>query len=204
MLSKAVYGHQYNRDHRRKLVRFIGDFCSWEHARHVSLQQLALFLKKECPAELIDLKEYTIDSLSRWPTYGPIYLSSDPHLREIKALWPRRIEINGRQVSLDFFRHDNLFYDLRNSFVHENRGKGFSFNIDDIMEPYYAPRMKIVESVDGKESEIVEVFELSHPVAFFKQLLLNALPRMEKYLLINSINPYEHLPFSSEWVSLID
>lgn len=206
MLCKAVYGNKFKNQHRKKVISFINDFCSWEHAQHVSLPQLVLFLKKECPAELVNLKEYTFDLIGKWPTYKPIYLSFDPHFKELRELWPGVIKINNQKMTLDHFRHDNLLYTLRNSFVHENRSLGFDFTLfDNIEEPYYTSRMAIVKSANGKESEVRHVaFELSHPVDFFKTLLLNALPKMEGFLLEQSLNPYDNFTISSEWISLID
>ncbi len=52
-----------------------------------------------------------------------------------------------------------------------------------------------------KESKVIhEAFELSHPVMFFKNLLLDALPQMKEYLLKQSIDPYDNFTISSEWI----
>jgi hypothetical protein len=206
MLCKAVFGNKYKRDHRTKVIDFINDFCTWEYAQHISLPQLAIFLKSETPTELIELKEKTLDLLSKWSTSKPIYLRSDPHINELKYLWPNAIKIHNKWISLNYFRHDNLLYTLRNSYVHENRSPGYSFHLfDDIEEPYYTSRMAIVKSVDDTKSEYRhEAFELNHPVGFFKNLLLNALPHMKQFLLDQLIDPYANFSVGSEWIKLME
>lgn len=139
---------------------------------------------------------------SRWPRSQPVLLSYDPFYEELVTYWRENYKINGR-ITLEYFKHLNLFYSLRNSYVHENRPLGYSFELFSETKPHYISRGVVRRDEDGNGvNSPHEAFELMHPTAFYFQLIETALPRMKNYCNENSINPYDNFRFGTEWIDV--
>lgn len=159
-------------------------------------------LSKDTSTELEKLREHVLNLISQWPRNQPLLLDYDPEYDEISEFWPQEYKINGR-ITLDYFKHINLFYSLRNSYVHENRPLGHAFELFDEPSPHYISRGVLRYDEDGKIIDLPhEAFELIHPTSFYYELINNALPRMKEYCRMNSIDPYSNFRFSSEWINL--
>lgn len=199
MMSKAVYGSKYN-GYRSKFTNFILQFGDWKDANRISLQQLTLILNKDTSKEFDSLRDYCFTTLSLWPTDQPINLSYDPKYDEIKKIWPEGCKINNR-ITLDYFKHINLLYSLRNSLIHESRALGSYFELFDSDVPHYNSLGVLKEDENGRLIELSHgTFELIHPIGFFLKLLNNSLNNMKQYCIDEGINPYENFRFGSEWV----
>lgn len=199
MMSKAVYGDSIY-GHRNRFTKFILEFGNWEYAERISLQQLIYVISRDSSPLLNELKQYCEGLISNWPTGEPITLNNEPRYEDMVGLWPKNYKVGGK-IELDYLKHVNLFYSLRNSLIHENRPLGYSFELFDMSVPYYSSRGVIKRDDSGKLVELShEAFELSHPVKFFYAIIKNSLDNMKQYFLENQVNPYNNFRFGSEWV----
>ncbi|MEH7504946.1 hypothetical protein V7152_23540 [Neobacillus drentensis] len=199
MLAKGVYGTTYR--HRTAMFEnFILQFCEWEHAERISLQQVVHLLDKTEEGQYQELKEFAKNELYKFPQDRPVYFSYDSNYDQLKELMPTgETKILG--IPLKTLSHVSLLWKLRNSLVHEARAKGTTQTYDDMIEPHYIHYTTI-----GKDSEnnvvTTEKWEICHPVGFFNKLIDTALVNVKEYLETNSINPYGNYDFDPLWIEV--
>ena len=106
-------------------------------------------------------------------------------------------EVN-KSISLESLQHVNLFYEHRNSLVHEFRMLGLLsgstlFSRD---EPYYSA---LLHDVDSTGAEI-ETWELQYPLEFYKRITEKCLTNVSSYLQRNQIDPISFFTSGSFWI----
>ncbi|QDP41971.1 hypothetical protein [Radiobacillus deserti] len=197
-ISKGVYGDQIQGNGKR-FGNFILEFCNWNNAERVSLQQLALFLRKVDKGEHNYLKKYTFNELSKYPQSKPVPFSVDPYGEEILPYLSSDKKIY-KKITLDYFKHVNLLWRYRNSLVHEARSIGSDRLFDFENEPHYIHYYHL--SKDEKGNNIKdEYWEKYYPLNFFITLVDNAIINMEVYFIENEVNPFENYVSDPLWIT---
>ncbi|MDZ5712794.1 hypothetical protein [Jeotgalibacillus haloalkalitolerans] len=191
-ISNGVYGDRYRNADRFK--KFILEFCEWEEAERVSLQQLFLVFKEGKPSqEFRDLKIHVLNGLQDYPPASPVPFSCDSTLEEIKALMPNNeTTING--VDIHNLTHVNLLWKYRNALVHEARSKGAMELFDGTDYPHYVHFTKM-----GKNGEW-EVWKISYPIKFFNSLIDKALVNVRETFIDMEHDPRSNYDFGELWV----
>jgi hypothetical protein len=191
-LSKCIYPRRGNRE---RFVTFLNEFSGWEHAHKISLPHLFQLLEKNPEPAFSKLRAYVITELEKWVSGEIVTLDREPEIAAIKKFWPKEKEHQKPLIglSVEALQHCNLFYSYRNSLIHEFRelGRGIESKTDD--SPYYI-------SFSYLEEPDEEVWELTYPVTFFENILINCISELKKYLIQNKINPYNSYQFGTYWI----
>lgn len=191
-LSKGVYGDKYTSNYTR-FEKFILEFCQWEDAKKVSLQQSALILEKTKANEFQNLKLHVFHQISKFPMATAIPFSYDSPIEEIKKLMPKgETTIDG--VSIYSLTHINLLWKYRNNLVHEARSIG-SIDLFKIEEaPHYVHYTKI------EKERIWEIWKINYPIIFFNKLTEKALENIREWLIKNKIDPANNFDSDELWI----
>ena len=193
-LSKSVYPHKGPRD---RVTSLILRFGNWPHATRVSLIHLLQLLKKYPDPDFEQLRIFTMELIQKSNIkHNPISIDVDPEYEEVRAKWPKTIstELPGG-IKLEYLKHINLFYSLRNSIIHEMRKLGEGFDIGTHSEPYYINILNIELSLDTYES-----IELVYPLKFLDNICNNCIQGVNNYLIANSLNPYDYYESGTFWL----
>jgi hypothetical protein len=190
-ISNGVYGDRYRNTDRFK--RFIMEFCEWEDAEKVSLQQLALLLENTQEHEFQKLKKHVSKGIERYPPASATPFCCDYSLKEIKDLMPKGItSIMG--VDIHTLTHVNLLWKYRNSLVHEARSIDSQELFDEVDYPHYV-HFTMLEK-DGQW----EVWKISYPIQFFNNLIEKALVSLREKLIEMEHDPRSNYDFGELWV----
>lgn len=201
-LSKVVFPNSGN---RQRMVNLLSRFSAWKEHDRISLPHLAKLLKLAPEPALEPLRLYVLNEHNKWISGEIIMLDRDPSYQDISKLWPRdneyKFPIKGinKDVTLESLQHVNLFYNHRNSLVHEFKALGqlsgaprFSRN-----EPYYSA---LLLDVDEAGEEIIS-WELQYPLEFYRQITERCLSNISNYLYRNQIDPIRFFASGSYWIS---
>lgn len=190
-ISNGVYGDRYRNTDRFK--KFILEFCEWEDAERVSLQQLALLLENTQAHEYQRLEKHVFKGIDHYPPASAAPFSCDSSLDEIKDLMPKGItSIMG--VDIHNLTHVNLLWKYRNSLVHEARSIGSMELFDHTDYPHYV-HFTMMEK-DGQW----EVWKISYPIKFFNNLIEKALVNVREKLIEIEHDPRSNYDFGELWV----
>ncbi|AVK82469.1 hypothetical protein C3943_02355 [Lysinibacillus sp. B2A1] len=186
-LAKGALGDSI-KGNGNKFRFFVEEFCNWEDAKRVSLQQLYLFLKeKYTTEEKIKFKKqlaFVKSNLLKYPSSTPVQFCFDPKLEEIKSICP---SIAGK---LNNFTHVSLLWKLRNSLAHEFRGKDTPSLFNDLPYPHYEMY---------RLPDLTKTWIISYPIMFFNYLVNNAIENVKTYCQKENINPYNNYDFGFLW-----
>jgi len=201
LLAKGVYGNRFGNKRTDMFEKFILEFCEWEYAERISLQQLVHLLDKTDEGTFSRLKEFAKTQLHTYPDCQPVPFSYDPTYKQLKELMPKGFT-NILRVELKSLNHVSLLWKLRNSLVHEARAKGATQLFEYEVEPHY-----IHYSVLGTDGEsgltvITERWEMYHPVGFLNKMIDNALYNVKNYLEAHEINPRDNHDFDPLWIEV--
>ncbi|WP_421383348.1 hypothetical protein ACOJQI_02830 [Bacillus salacetis] len=190
-ISNGVYGNGLRNVDRFK--KFIMEFCEWEDATRVSLQQLALLLENTQEPEYRRLKDHVSEGIEDYPPASAAPFSCDSTIEEIKALMPRgEPVING--VDIHSLTHVNLLWKYRNSLVHEARSIGSTELFDHTDYPHYV-HFTMLEK-DGEW----EVWKISYPIMFFNNLVERALKNVRVHCVEREFDPRQNYDFGELWI----
>lgn len=190
-ISNGVFGNGLRNVDRFK--KFILEFCEWEDANRVSLQQLALLLENTHEREYQRLKDHVSKGIQDYPPASPAPFSCDSTVEEIKALMPRgETIING--VDIYNLTHVNLLWKYRNSLVHEARSIGSTELFDHTDYPHYV-HFTMLEK-DGEW----EVWKISYPIKFFNNLVERSLVNVRTAFIQSEQDPRSNYDFGELWI----
>jgi hypothetical protein len=188
-MAKAVYGKKFKYNGVR-FKNFVKDFCEWEQAERVSLQQLDLLIDEDYSTNSTfqNVADYVKENLSNYSSYKPHHLgvpfSLDPTLEEIKIHWPK----SEKHKVLNSYTHVSLLWKQRNNLSHENRSKSIpSLNQE---YPHYSRVL-----LPGSEKMWIS----SYPINFFNTLVNNAIKNIRNYCIEKDINPFDNHDLSFLW-----
>ncbi|MGG0277800.1 hypothetical protein [Bacillus rhizoplanae] len=201
MLSKGVYGNRLGNNRTTMFEKFILEFCAWENAQRISLQQLVHLLDKTEEGKFSRLKDFAKTELYQYPDSQPVPFSYDPTYKRLKELMPKG-ETTILGVELKSLSHVSLLWKLRNSLVHEARSKGGTKLFDDDVQPHYVHYSTFGTDDEGNLIVTKETWEMYHPVGFFNKMIDIALTNVRTYLEAHSINPYDNYDFDPLWVEV--
>ncbi|OXS61517.1 hypothetical protein B0G93_106178 [Bacillus sp. V-88] len=191
-ISNGVYGDRYRNADRFK--KFIIEFCEWEYAERVSIQQLALLLEKTEEGEFKRLKAYVFKQIREYPSASSVPFSFDSTVDEIKELMPNG-ETTIKGVDIYNLTHVNLLWKYRNTLVHEARSIGSVEAFDFVDYPHYV-HFTMIE-VKG---ENWEVWKISYPIQFFNKLIESALINVREKLIEIVHDPRSNYDFDELWI----
>ena len=164
-----------------RLLKMASECFSWPHHNWVSMQQLRLHLAKLPESNLKRRVSEVCSSMQPGHMYqlGAV----DCPKEDLVAIAETDNEIR----LLGGTTHAALFYQYRNSLVHEFRepGNGIEFRPDP--EPFYHSYMKPPRH------------ELVYPVQFFVRSVKSSIAAVADHLEANNIDPYTRYPFGSAW-----
>lgn len=193
-ISKGIFGDKYIMNYT-KFEKFIIEFCEWEDANRISLQQLALLLEKTEDHEYLNLKKYVFSHLMKYPESTPVPFNYDPTVEVIKQLMPKgETAIYG--VDIYSFIHVNLLWKYRNSLVHEARSLGSIGLFDFVEYPHYVHYTKLMP--EGERDW--EVWKISYPTKFFNNLVETALVNVKEKLIEKEQDPRGNYDFEELWI----
>lgn len=182
---KSAYP-QIARRNRERFIRFLREFGSWPEGNLVSIP----FLKDELEAaKLLDrpLGRHVTAQLSKFSTEdgGSLSMSKiDESLSKLLALAISEKE----EDALYEYQHLALFYQYRNSLVHESRQPGKAMEVfDSDGGPYY----------HGYNKD--PCWYLAYPLPLFEALLKRSIAGFRGYLLTNQIDPYSLVEDKARW-----
>lgn len=190
-ISSGVYGELYLSNSKR-FQHFIKEFCEWEDANRVSLQQLAFLLEKTEDDEFQELKEHVSSQVKKYPPSSAVPFSYDSTIEEIKELMPNgHTKING--VDINRITHGSLMWKYRNSLVHEARSIG-SQELFASEHPHYVHFTVFEEECEWK------VWRICYPIEFFNNLVEIALRNVREHLIENERDPRKNYDFGELWI----
>lgn len=201
-LAKVVFPSSGN---RQRMVSFLSSFSNWKEYDRISLPHLVKLLKLAPEPALESLRLFAINEFSNWTSGDVIPLSRDPSYQEIRNLWPKdneyKFPIKGinKEISLESLQHVNLFYNHRNSLVHEFRMLGLLSGapISSKNEPYYSA---LIFNFDEDGEEDIS-WELEYPLQFYEKITKNCLVNLSEYMMRNQINPFSFFTSGSYWIN---
>jgi len=194
-LSTAKYGD--NDGHKNKFTRIIKELSDWKDCGRVSMPQLLLVLTDDTSlAPVTNDTELTLNvkkRLAAWNKGQTYEFDQDPLFFEFEHVNMSNSERSDIEKSL----HYNLFYEYRNSLIHEFKEPGYGIEISkNEMRPYYHS----MDSIDeGATNYTSYTWEPVYPVGFIATITNTILTNLRCYLEENGINPYSMYKFSSIW-----
>lgn len=195
-VSRTTSNHSDS--NRERFTGLVAHFGDWSNHSRISAPHMAYFLRNlRSPA--YETVRTSIAEIVRKNSHGGfVTLAEDPQFEDMRKLWPVAPEqkLLG-QLSLTSFTHLSLFYQYRNSLVHELREPGYGMEFNEKHdEPFYHGMTTI-----GKDSSCAErTLELVYPLNFYFLLTDNVINNVERYLRKNGIDPYMCYRFGSSWV----
>ncbi|CAN7458787.1 hypothetical protein [Paenibacillus sp. LjRoot56] len=192
MLSKCIY--PLERKNGFRFVQFIIEYCEWEDAQRISLQQLILLLTNNSEERYAYLKEYAIDEIRRFPSSTPVPFSYDPTINQIEKYFAKG-ERNIEGMPVENLRHVNLLWKLRNSLTHEMRSIGATPLFDKAIPHYIQYQTMSRNEETGEISINNKVWEICYPVEFYNQMIDKAIENVRNYLENNNLNPFDSYSF---------
>jgi len=180
----------------QRFTGIVEKFSDWSYHDRLSATHLQYFLAKLRSPEFEKARIFIHKRISL-NSNGVPTLDQDPRLSELQPIWPCSPDQNLiDKLSLRSFSHLNLFYQYRNSLVHELRepGHGMEFNNSDD-EPFYHTL-----TTDDKE----QTLELVYPLNFYFKIVRNVLQNLKGYLVSNKIDPYSCYEFGSSYVGILN
>ena len=198
-LSKVAITDSNNRP---RMVEFIRKFSGWEECDRISLPHLARLLRINQDLGFQDLRKHANSLMSSWISGDVIALDRDPSSEDITSLWPREDNrlLPLANVKLESLQHVHLFYNHRNSLIHEFRMLGMLGGAPDWSrsEPYYSTLLLAEEDAES------ERWELQYPIDFYQRITRHAIQSLEGYLIQNSIDPISFYISGSYWVDYLN
>ncbi len=200
-LAKVVFPNTGN---RQRNINLLSQFSEWKEHNRISLPHLIRLLKLAPEPSFEQLRLFAMSKHRGWISGEIIDLDRDLTFQEVKNMWPRDSEYKfpirevNKSISLESLQHVNLFYEHRNSLVHEFRmlgllsGSAF-FSRD---EPYYST---LLHEFDSTGAEI-ETWELQYPLEFYKRITEKCLTNVSSYLQCNQIDPISFFTSGSFWI----
>ena len=178
-LSKARYPELGNQNKARSL-RMIEACFSWPHHKWVSMQQLVLHLTDLPETNLKSFVAMACKSMKS----GHVY-----QLEDIDCPYEDLASLAEKHETrlLEANTHASLFYEYRNSLVHEFREPGYGMEIWPDAEPFYH------SYIDPPRHE------LTYPVGFFIRSAKSSIEAVADHLQVENLDPYELYPFGSAW-----
>ena len=184
------------------MVEFIRKFSGWEECDRISLPHLARLLRINQDLGFQDLRKHANSLMSSWISGDVIALDRDPSSEDITSLWPREDNrlLPLASVKLESLQHVHLFYNHRNSLIHEFRMLGMLGGAPDWSrsEPYYSTLLLAEEDAES------ERWELQYPIEFYQRITRHAIQSLEGYLIQNSIDPISFYISGSYWVDYLN
>jgi len=182
-----------NAANRERFTGIVADLGAWDNHTRVSTPHLQYFLSLCREQSYVPATKYVLDRIASLSNGRLVDLADDPELHEVAELWPVSAEtkLHGR-LGLDSFTHLNLFYEYRNSLIHELRepGYGMEFSESDT-EPFYHGMTT---------DDVKQTLELVYPLNFYFRVVRNILKNLHPYLATNRIDPYDCYSFGSSWI----
>lgn len=195
-MSVGVFGNKYRRNGKR-FEAFVIEFCGWENAERLSLQQMAFLLEKTGETTFVELRKFTFKELSKYPKSQPVPFSYDPFMEEVQSFLPTDRIFN--KLSLCDLKHVNLLWRYRNSLVHEARSIGADQLFDIEKEPHYIQYYQVGRNENGV-SLMEGHWEIYYPLRFFVFLVETAISNLASYLTYHDINPIKNYEFEPLWI----
>ena len=182
-LSHAAFPSE--KGHKKRVMKFLDECSNWSERDRVSATQLKLSLeaKGKISSPLFKLINGRITSWIRGTLIKP---SQDLNLEEVQNL-----AYSDVSKSVDEARYCKLFYEYRNTLIHEFREPGKAKVID---EYYDSPYYLYVDDIDTGDSS----WELVVPAKFLERLCEGSIDGLEKYLKDKNQNPFSY-EFGPRW-----
>lgn len=185
--------------HRLKFTQAVRDYGNWPDHSKVSTPHVIALLELTDDPSFKKAREY-VANLPRDNT-SVVSITKDPEFAVLEQVWPvgnrgsrQLMKIEG--VQLDYLRHDNLLYSLRNTLVHEARTHGTSLPLEWQKVPYYH---KVVNLDTGDRS-----WSLNYPSAFLITLTENIIVAVEQGCRADNVDPYSFFHFGDFWLQRLN
>jgi hypothetical protein len=194
-LSVAKYGSETGI--KERFTNFIKECSDWKDCGRISLPQLLLVLtddmnlliSKDDTALISYVKKY----LSKWKSGHFYEFTDDPFPFEIEHI----VNLQAEKSKVENSLHYNLFFEYRNTLVHEAREPGYGMELSsDSSRPYYH---SICFHDDLGSDNTSNYFELVYPAEFIVKITKTLLYNVRVYLNEYNVNPYTQYKFSSIW-----
>jgi hypothetical protein len=218
-ITNVTYAHQYQKmlfvsaldalarvrwpketSNQKRFTAFVDEFSKWPDNQRISLPHLDKLLKNTGEPEFSALREFVRLKMSKWKA-GKVYsLDVDPETEEVVKFWPKAN--NGKDATLlgigpESLTHVKLLYACRNTLLHEFRSPSADLSS---AGPCYVNQV----NVPYERGRTNDVWVLSYPVSFIKNLTTNCLDRLEEYLMQNQIDPYDSFVFGDFWIESLN
>ena len=188
------------RESQNRMVSFIREFSGWQESEKVSLPHLLKRLSLSPEPQFESLRTHARELFRSWQPGDVIGLDRDPSFEEIQSLWPREqdrpVPIEGK--TLEDLQHGRLFYNHRNSLVHEFRMPGLlSFAPSWTRErPYYS----VLLLDDGNLEQREISWALQYPASFYEAITTHSLEALRACLQKNSLDPISFFKSGPYWI----
>ncbi len=183
---------------RERFTGLVAHFGDWSNHSRISAPHMAYFLRNLRSPAYEPVRAFITETIRKNSHGGFVTLAEDPEFEDVRKLWPVASEqklLN--QLSLTSFTHLSLFYQYRNSLVHELREPGYGMEFhENHDEPFYHGMTTIGDDASSGERTL----ELVYPLNFYFQLTESVISNVERYLRKNMIDPYKCYRFGSSWV----
>ncbi len=181
---------------KARIVEFVRGFCDWSSCERVSLPHIVRWLEKVPEPGFPNLRQYAFSELDKWRGKEVVNISQDPDYNEVKKHWLKDIHKSSEDIQIDSFRHVNLFYQYRNSLVHELRKSGYGMESPEDKEPFY-------HSMPDDETK-QPTWELVYPTGFYDRLCETAIKKLNEYYMKDRIDPYSCYIFGTYWIDKLN
>lgn len=181
-MSHAAFP-EIQRDHRKRVIRFLDDCSGWADKDTISAQQLLLQLQK---SEITNSKLFLFvqNHVIGWQKGlgKPVEPKQDLMDNQIPP-----IASEDEIKLINCVRYKELLYTYRNNLVHDFSKPGDGVEIFDRDYPYY------------HHMGMGDPWELVFPAPFFRKLCWDSISGLEKRLRDNAMNPYDSYEHGSTW-----
>lgn len=179
-LSKSICNCKNN---RKRFVILITNFSNWDDADRVSILYLNSFLKKLDSNAFNSVLGFLENRIKGFE-HRIVDINEDPLISEFDEYDLDTLIRSQSDKKLEYFRHANLFYNHRNSLIHELGANKINMSIDQTREsPHYLHWSIEPEGIKG--------WDLAYPLGFYELLCKNAVENVKIYFLNNpEIDPF--------------
>jgi hypothetical protein len=194
------------RQHNLRVTTFLKQYSEWKECERISLPHLARLLEITSDHMLEPLRIFVSNCISKWEPNSIILLDRSPSLEEIEKICPinymYKVQVNnGKSIELQRLMYLYLFYNYRNSLMHELKGLGLLSNMPEVAMSSNEPHYSYVPN-NISEDGVVEdsSWELIYPIEFYERITIKCLANLCTHLRLNMIDPYQIRTSHTYWI----
>lgn len=203
--SLAACTYPNEKGNRTRFTKLIDEHSNWVDKDRISITHLARFANNGSNPIKNKIKNYVDPIVDLWMKTRRseiIDIKEDPMVdSSLLTSFGCSVDHDIEQgITLEHFKHINLFYQMRNALVHQFQTRFVDLRSDEHTEPFY----QVIQTCDQTNNLIPERIELVYPVGFLRDLTSTVLRSVTNHFLTKAVNPFPAFYAGDYWISALN